>query len=80
MRCPPRSWAYLLPSTTERKVYPSENGDFLDIKEDGISALAEVRGLTAYRGKPEKGTMHPKIPRYVFDAAENNQLRPSNEL
>lgn len=34
--------AYLLPSTTERKVYPSENGDFLDIKEDGISALAEV--------------------------------------
>ena len=70
-------WHICFPSTTERKVYPSENGDFLDIKEDGISALAEVsEDLQLTEASLKKGTVViPKYRAMYLDAAlKNNQL------
>ena len=70
--------AYLLSKYDRKKKYIRlKNGDFLDIKEDGISALAEVsEDLQLTEASLKKGTVViPKYRAMYLDAAlKNNQL------
>lgn len=70
--------AYLLSKYDRRKKYIRlKNGDFLDIKEDGISALAEVsEDLQLTEASLKKGTvLIPKYRAMYLDAAlRDNQL------
>ena len=70
--------AYLLSKYDRKKKYIRlKNGDFLDIREDGISALAEVsEDLQLTEASLKKGTvLIPKYRAMYLDAAlKNNQL------
>ena len=74
----PEELAYLLSKYDRRKKYIRlKNGDFLDIKEDGIRALAEVsEDLHLTEASLKKGTVViPKYRAMYLDAAlKNNQL------
>lgn len=74
----PEELAYLLSKYDRKKKYIRlKNGDFLDIKEDGISVLAEVsEDLQLTESSLKKGTvLIPKYRAMYLDAAlKNNPL------
>lgn len=75
---PPEELAYLLTKYDRRKKYIRlKNGDFLDIRDDGLGLLAEVsEDLHLTEAKLKKG--HVNIPKYramYLDAAlKNNHI------
>lgn len=75
---PPEELAYLLSKYDRKKKYIRlKNGDFLDIKEDGIGALAEIReDLQLTETSLKKGSVVvPKYRAMYLDTAlKDNQL------